>query len=299
MSGHRLRVLTANIWARSGPYRRREPRLREQLAELEPDLVALQEVEAGPGDSNQAEELFGVLGYHVVYEPREGEYVGDPGVAVLSAYPVLGHRLLELPHHGPCLAVRVQAPFGAMWFCSAVPMGGWPHQEIQREDEAVALDVALAELAADDELPPVLAGDFDASPDAASIRFLTGRQSLRGRSTSWIDAWAVAGNGSPGATWTSENPYVAPFAATVFAEPVHSRRIDYVFVGSPFRWRPRVVVRSCSVVLTEPRDGPPSDHYGVLADLEVDGEAVGDGRGLASWDATSRRLWGGAGTVLD
>lgn len=296
MDGHRLRVLTANIWARNGPYRRREPLLREQVANLAPDLIALQEVEAGPGDSNQAEDLFGALGYHVVYEPREGEYVGDPGLAVLSKYPVLEHRLLELPHRGPCLAAHVRAPFGTLWFCSAVPMGGWPHQEVQREDEAVALDDRLAELAEDDDLPPVLAGDFDASPDGASIRFLTGRQSLHGQSTSWIDAWAVAGDGSPGATWTSDNLYVAPFSATVFAEPVHSRRIDYVFVGSPFRWRPRIVVRSCSVVLTDPRDGPPSDHYGVVADLEVDGESVGDGRGLDSWDATARDLWADDGT---
>jgi len=274
VTGHPLRVLTVNIWARSGPYARRGPLLQEQVAALAPDVVALQEVDAGADGQNQAQELFGPMGYDVAFEAREGEYVGDPGLAVASRLPILQRRLIELPHGGPCLAVRLDAPFGRFWFGSAVPMGGWPHQEGQREDEVVALDAALTELASDDSLPPLLAGDFDATSDAASIRFLTGLQSLHRRSAGWVDAWAVAGEGSRGDTWTSANPYAAPFAAAVFAQPVHSRRIDYVFVGSPFLWKPRVVVRSCRVVLTDPAEGPPSDHYGVLADLEVDSDDV-------------------------
>jgi len=34
------------------------------------------------------------------------------------------------------------------------------------------------------ELPTIIAGDFNATPDAASIRYLAGRQSLGGRSVS-------------------------------------------------------------------------------------------------------------------
>jgi endonuclease/exonuclease/phosphatase family metal-dependent hydrolase len=283
--------MTSNIWARSGPYRDRAPLLRREVGLLAPDLLALQEVEAGPGAGGQAEELFGPLGYEIVYERRDGSYVGDPGVAVASRYPVLDRRLIELPHNGPCLAVRVESPHGPLWFASAVPMGGWPHQEGQREDEAVALDEALNRLAAGDDLPPVLAGDFDAAPDSASIRFLTGLQSLQGRSTGWVDAWAAAGDGSPGHTWSTTNAHAAPFIAAVFAQPVHHRRIDYVFVGSPFVWRPRVVVRSCQVVMTAPQSCPPSDHYGVVADLDVDGVVLGEGRGLETWDTVAATLW--------
>jgi endonuclease/exonuclease/phosphatase family metal-dependent hydrolase len=283
--------MTVNIWARSGPYGRRADLLRRQVGLLAPHLLALQEVEPGPGDGNQAEELFGPLGYQVAYQRRDGSYVGDPGVAVASRYPILEQRLIELPHGGPCLAARIDAPEGRLWFCSTVPMGGWPHQEVQREDEVVVLDAALTELAAGDELPPILAGDFDATPEAASIRFLSGLQSLQGRSTGWVDAWAVAGDGSPGYTWSSDNAHAAPFAAAVFAQPEHHRRIDYVFVGSPFVWRPRVVVRSCEVVLTGPPDGPPSDHYGLVADLELDGIVLGGGRGLETWDETAPALW--------
>jgi endonuclease/exonuclease/phosphatase family metal-dependent hydrolase len=286
-----MRILTANIWARSGPYAVRADLLRREVGVLAPDVIALQEVDAGPGESNQAEELFGPLGYQVAYERRVGENVGDPGIAVASRYPIVDRKLIELPHGGPGLAARIEYAGERFWFCSAVPMSIWPHQEGDREDEAVALDAALTELADGDEIPPILAGDFDATPDAASIRFLTGLQSLHGRSTAWTDAWTIAGDGTPGHTWSSDNPYVAPFATAVFAQPVHHRRIDYVFVGSPFVWRPRVVVRSCRVVLTGTAQAAPSDHYGVLADLEIDGVALGGGRGLETWAETAAQLW--------
>lgn len=50
---------------------------------------------------------------------------------------------------------------------------------------------------------------------------------------------------------------------------MHRRRIDYVFVGSPFKWSPRIIVRSAAVVLKETGALAPSDHYGVLADLDI------------------------------
>jgi endonuclease/exonuclease/phosphatase (EEP) superfamily protein YafD len=54
-------------------------------------------------------------------------------------------------------------------------------------------------------LPTIIAGDFNASPDAASIQYLTGLQSLGGRSVHYHDAWSVVGVG-PGHTWTVDNP---------------------------------------------------------------------------------------------
>jgi endonuclease/exonuclease/phosphatase family metal-dependent hydrolase len=286
-----MRVLTLNIWARSGPYDVREPLLRRELERLAPDVAALQEVDGDDG-GDQASELLGPLGYEVAYEPRSGDYRADPGIAVASRQPILARELVELPHGGAALAVRLDAGGEGFWFVNAVPMRPWPGQEGEREAEVLALDAGIAALADGDTRPPILAGDFDAPPDAASIRFLSGLQSLHGRDTAWYDAWSVAGDGSPGFTWSSDNPYVAPFAEAVFAQPVHHRRIDYVFVGSPFRWRPRVVVRSCEVVCRGTADAAPSDHWGVLADLDLDGVSLGDGRGLETWSDVEASLWG-------
>jgi endonuclease/exonuclease/phosphatase family metal-dependent hydrolase len=284
-------VLTLNIWARSGPYGVREPLLRAGVALLAPDLLALQEVDAAPDGGSQAEELFGPLGYEIAHERRVGENVGDPGIAVASRHPIVDRRLIELPHHGAAVAARIRAPEGTFWFCSAAPSGWLPDQEGQREDDVIALDAALTEIAEGDELPPILAGDFNATPDSASIRFLCGLQSLHGHSTAWYDAWTVAEADGPGHTWTSRNPYVAPFAAAVLAQPVHHRRIDYVLVRAPAQWPSQVVVRSAQVVLTGTADAAPSDHYGVLADLDLNGVGLGDGGGLEAWPATEALLW--------
>ncbi len=286
-----MRVLTLNIWARFGPYDQREPVLRRELAMLAPDVAALQEVDVAPADSNQAEELLDGLGYQVAYERREGESGGAPGLAVASRHPIEDRRVKELGEDGVALATRIRIGEQGFWFCCAVPMSWIPGHERDREEKTIALDAWLTELAAGDSVPPVLAGDFDATPDSSSIRFLTGLQSLGGASTYWIDAFAVAGDGSPGYTWSTDNHYVAPLATAVFAQPVHRRRIDYIFVGSPFRWSPRTIVRSAAVVMTGRGGVVPSDHYGVMADLELDAVAIGGGRGLESWPRAKESLW--------
>jgi hypothetical protein len=52
----------------------------------------------------------------------------------------------------------------------------------------------------------VLAGDLDATPDAASIRFLRGLQSLGGTSAYHRDVWEWTHPGDSGHTFTTENP---------------------------------------------------------------------------------------------
>jgi endonuclease/exonuclease/phosphatase family metal-dependent hydrolase len=281
-------VLQLNIWARYGPYAQREPRLRRLFEEIRPDLIAMQEVDSAGDGSNQAIELLDGLGYAVAYTPHPGNR--HPGIAVAARPGISESRTRELGHDGMAIAARIPAGDDGFWFCSAVPLSWLPGFEGEREDECVALDEWLCELASGDTIPPILAGDFDATPDAASIRFLTGLQSLQGRSTYWADAFALAGDGSPGFTWSTDSPYVRPFAEAVFGEPDHHRRIDYVFVGSPIRWKPRLVIRSANVVGRFEGGGAPSDHYGVLADIELDGDRIGGGRGLDAWDETKLSL---------
>jgi endonuclease/exonuclease/phosphatase family metal-dependent hydrolase len=287
-----MRILQINIWARRGPYAEREPLLKRQIALLAPDVITLQEVDEPRAGRNQAEELLRPFGYEVEWLRGEGQSAGLPGIAIASRRPLSDPRPIRLPHGGVALAARTEVDGHRLWVCSACPMGWKPGLEIEREQEAVALDAALSGIAAGDELPPVIGGDFDATPDAASIRFLTGLQSLEGRSTYWVDAWAMAGDGSPGHTWSTDSPFVAPFAAALFAQPEHHRRIDYVFVGSSFRWRPRIVVRDCRVVLKEAGGRQASDHYGVMADLALDAVAIARGTGEERWDEAAEVLWG-------
>jgi endonuclease/exonuclease/phosphatase family metal-dependent hydrolase len=124
------------------------------------------------------------------------------------------------------------------------------------------------------ELPTIIAGDFNAGPDAASIRFLSGLQSLNGRSVHYHDAWAVAGDG-PGYTWTSDNPHARSVVDQIVRQPNHRRRLDYVFVGS-WHAHPHADgrIRAARLAFDQAIDDLwLSDHFGLVVDIDVSGGA--------------------------
>ena len=109
----------------------------------------------------------------------------------------------------------------------------------------------------------MLAGDFDAVPDAAGVRFWSGRQSLSGTSVCYRDAWESAHPEDPGDTFTPHNPLVAGGEMPLEL----GRRIDYVFVRCGDHG-PTLYVSACNLAFAEPRDGVwASDHFGLVADL--------------------------------
>jgi endonuclease/exonuclease/phosphatase family metal-dependent hydrolase len=267
----RLRVLTLNVQHDHGDYPRRTALLNRELRRWAPDLAALQEV-CYPDRRDQLAGLLAGTGLRATHQatvldslPPYADRYG--GTAVATRWP---HRVVAVIDqrsagvHWWTLGVSVAVPeLGDLLFIT--PTTPWQlDAEAAREQQAVE----LAELDARHRtaLPTVIAGDFNAGPDAASLRFLTGRQSLAGRSVHFHDAWTVAGDG-PGHTWSVDNPVAAAEIERVVGQPGHRRRIDYVLVGSA--QRPARVV-GARLVGELPVDGVwLSDHAGVLVDLEI------------------------------
>jgi endonuclease/exonuclease/phosphatase family metal-dependent hydrolase len=107
--------------------------------------------------------------------------------------------------------------------------------------------------------PPILVGDFNAEPDSDEIRFLRGHTSLGNKTVYFADAFRIAGDGSPGVTFSKKNPYAEPLR-----EP--ERRIDYVFTRPDDQHRGEPV--HARVCFDEPEGGVfASDHFGVTATL--------------------------------
>jgi endonuclease/exonuclease/phosphatase family metal-dependent hydrolase len=278
----RLRVLTVNVQNDQGDPRR-TGLLNRELRRLGPDLVALQEV-CYPDRRDQLAEL--VAGTGLPHATHQAGVLADPppeadrygGTAVATRWP---HRVVAVLDHRPAgrgdvqwwtLAVSVQVPrLGELLLI--VPTTPWrPDAEAARERQAVEVaDLDARHRAA---LPTVIAGDLNAGPEAASIRFLSGLQALGGRSVRYRDGWAAAGDG-PGHTWPVDDPAAVAEAERVVGRPGRRRRIDYVFVGSA-RAHPRARARILAALLVgdRPVDGVwLSDHAGVLVDLDV--EAAG------------------------
>lgn len=100
--------------------------------------------------------------------------------------------------------VRIEAPppFAPLLLVNHFPDFQIDHER-ERELQAV---VAVRFLAQRPEPHMVLAGDMDADPDAASMRFWRGLQSLEGISTCFRDALGEAHPGQPApVTYTPDN----------------------------------------------------------------------------------------------
>jgi endonuclease/exonuclease/phosphatase family metal-dependent hydrolase len=262
----RLRVLTINIWNRSGPWEARLALLRKGVAAIDPDIVGLQEIIEHDGHT-QAEDIGAGRGYHaafgVAHDLGNGVAFGN---AVLSRWPIARKELFPLPNAGSAearsmLFVEIASPHGKIPFF--VTHLNWKfHEGAVREAQVQRIAEIVKEKAPLSGLPPVLVGDFNAQPEATEIRFLKGLHSLGGKSTFFADAFEIAGEG-PGFTFDARhNPHAAPTHE-------YPRRIDYVFVRGPdteVRGKPL----AARVVLTEVEGGAcASDHYGVVAEISI------------------------------
>jgi endonuclease/exonuclease/phosphatase family metal-dependent hydrolase len=250
-------------------WKRRRPVLQAGIAKWRPDLIAVQETVKTAG-YDQVRELLDPE-YQVF--PHSGRSEDGVGAAFASRWPVdavseLDLRVTDrvsLPWSAAVVGeLELPPPIGPLLFVHHKPT--WEvGYALERELQAVACARFVEERVAGRSVHVVLAGDFDDTPDSASIRFWTGKQSLHGLSVAYRDAWAAVHPGDPGHTFTPLNPLER--AGEMSLEL--GRRIDYVMVGSGVHG-PTLAVVDCRLAFEEPVDGVwASDHFGVVADLAV------------------------------
>jgi endonuclease/exonuclease/phosphatase family metal-dependent hydrolase len=270
-----IRVVTFNLF-HGGPWSswngetfdldaRLEMATRE-LRALEPDVVTLQEASQGRRRGVVARRLAEALGFHYVFEPATTHLspLGPlnrlivagldfaEGSAVLSRFPIAGSDVSTLPRCRSRLDPRIllRADVATPWGALAVFTTHTSADPCQ-VNHVSALVRAHARMA-----PVILTGDFNMPETHEAIVALNGEGGF-------VDAFRAAHPDAPGAT-----VYQRPGASV----PTVSRRVDYIFVGGVAD-RGRVVCSS-RVVLDQPGRTPdgrkvwPSDHYGVLADVD-------------------------------
>jgi endonuclease/exonuclease/phosphatase family metal-dependent hydrolase len=259
----RLRVLTWNIWWRFGPWERRRPAIAATLADLDADVIALQEVWSDE-TTDLARELAGELGYHHVFAASMDLKGYGFGNALLSRWPIARRDSTMLfgqreTGEGRCVVfAEVDGPRGPIPVFSTHL--NWRFEQSHIRQRQVGDLARFVDRRRPWRYPPILCGDFNAEPTSDEIRMLTGLTSCAVEGLCFHDAWAFAGDGGPGLTWDNANPY-----AVIEFEP--DRRIDYILVGRP-EARGAGHIVACRVVGNAPVDGVwPSDHHAVLAEL--------------------------------
>ena len=267
----RIRLYTHNIYARRARWEERRQLLLSGIAELDPDIILFQE-EVWTTSYDQTADLVG-SNRHVVHS-RARSQDERSGISVASRWPVVAVHEIDLTVGGPpvdeyawaTLIVEVDAPppVGRLIVANHFP-DATADREHERERQAVLVGRRLAELAEPDDVPVVLAGDLDAEPDAASLRFFTGRQSLDGTSVAYVRAWDVAHPGVPCWTLDPANPL---HAAQLPGWPY--RQIDHVLIRCGQGGTSSLQIKSCDLVHTQSQHGVwASDHFGLVTDLTV------------------------------
>jgi endonuclease/exonuclease/phosphatase family metal-dependent hydrolase len=260
----RLRLVTLNVLSLENPFgEERQEAVRQAIPDLSADIVALQEVTRGP-DFDQAPYL---LGDDFTIVDLPGQLPNFAGECLASRWPIGDVTTLDVPlaENGEGLPraaavaveVLVPSPLGPLL---AVHHRGTYELDMEhvREQQALATARFVEDLVSGrPDLPVVLLGDFNSHPDAASIRFLTGRQSLDGTSVRYADAWEAMHPSEPGHTFSPRNPLVS--AGQMPLE--RGRRIDHIMVRSGTHGA-LLDVADCRLIFDQPIDGVwASDHF--------------------------------------
>ena len=272
-------VATLNLWGRRGNWDERRRVLARGFGELAPDLMAFQEAVVDEG-YDQVTDILGE-GYHLAHQTdrelgRGGDIEDGQGISIASRWPIgevwepdlnVTPRTEDFACGAIIAEVLVPEPVGPLLFANHLP--NWQLTfEHERELQTGIVGRQVEEIAAAREVRHVvLAGDLDATPEAASVRFWRGLQSLGGMSVCYRDAWGSTHPGEPCHTFTAENPLVT--AENWDWELELGRRIDHVLVRCSAHG-PTLDVRSCERIFDEPVNGVwASDHFGLCADLSA------------------------------
>ncbi len=290
-----MRIVTWNLWWQFGPWRQRQPLIRDELKHINADIACFQEVWAKDGQ-DQAQLLADDLGYQVL---RSTDDEGAPqpfGNAILSALPLrrAGQAALPAadgtPSHRSVLAGWVDVGWTEQLVVTTHLEWRYGESALRQRQLQFVVDYVADLLSEHPDWPTedvgprnpgppaILTGDLNATPDSQELRQLTGLEPPYRRDLIFTDAWAVT-NDDLGYTWTRDNPNSSEALWP-------RRRLDYVLVSWP-RPKPWANPLSSRLAGTGTVDvgsdgsgdiaqdqddwsGPlaPSDHYAVVVDLD-------------------------------
>jgi len=267
-------VVTINILNDLSLWAKRRHLLVDQLADLNPDLIALQEVSL-KGNSSNAQWLAQELNqrkdenenlYNLYLCPKTGNKGHVEGIAILCRFPVKRHEILDLLTQNR-VAQLVEFRINSDTLILVNGHFLWnPGESRERVNQIELLLDWLDTQPA--EVPVIVTGDFNSLPGTASIELMreyfdSAYRAVHGQEPEYtcptplpgskrsqlrsLIGWALGKRPKPDSNWRGT--------------------LDYIFVD------PRLHTEDCQRVLDIPaEDEPtlfPSDHYGINAIIKV------------------------------
>lgn len=209
----RLRILSYNIHHAEGVDGKLDvPRIAQVILSVDPDLVALQEVDKNTirtGKVNQDIELSRLTKMNSVFGSNITFQGGQYGNAILSKFPIIKNKNFLLPNvdsgeqRGLLQSqIQISNKENVLFFST--------HLDHRRSDtERLASAKAINQIISlDNKAPAIIAGDFNDVPDSPTLKEL-------------------------GKVWLRTNKKIL---RTIPASKP-SRQIDYIFVQPKERWK--------------------------------------------------------------
>ena len=241
-----LRVMTYNIHGCVGADRDVNPgRIAAIIADLDVDIVALQEVDGGHPTReyrNQAQMIAGVLGMGHIYFPVEQDGLRRFGLAVLSRFPIVVFDQVRLPNVYPLLNPRrrgalrtiLETPAGRVYLINT-------HLSLFRLERRLQLTALMTGddvTAVPANEPLVFCGDLNSGPSSDTYKQV---------SRLLADVQTASNNGPVEATFHAKSPFF---------------RIDHIFVSSHFTPLKTEVRKTADTAVA-------SDHLPLVVDLTL------------------------------
>ena len=256
-----MQIATYNIWNAPTDRRVRQELLCRELNKANADVVALQEVSA------VVEQHYPQYPHSVFRRYPEDE---SEGLGFLSKHPALSAEAgWEFSAELHDCGLRVQ--FWMDQIRVAVTNVHLDWKNIGRREAQILAVTEWIAARSEPDCIEVLCGDFNSYPESSVYRFLRGQQTLNGQEGPvWHDLAAIHASRlgrMPSPTLDfGTNPRWA--SAPTLELPA---RFDWILVQE--RWpAPMPRVNSVELIGRYPMPGfniVPSDHYGVLAELEM------------------------------
>jgi len=257
-----IKIVTINILSDLSLWEERRDILRLGLAQLAPDVICIQEASV-PGQT--AQWLTQSLSLpHMHFSPKTGKEKQSEGLAILSRLPLLEPVTLDLRTQSR-IAQIVQIQYGnEIVVVANAHLFSSPSDAPERVHQVERLMDWLRTLPGDPAV--AICGDFNAPPDDGAIR----RMKREYRS-----AYALRNGREPEYTAPSGLSVSKPGMLKSLMKDINLTglrpnwrgTLDYIFISRKFR------VIDCQLALNtpDPRNKRiyPSDHFGLMATLEV------------------------------
>jgi endonuclease/exonuclease/phosphatase family metal-dependent hydrolase len=267
-------VLTINILNDLTRWRKRRHLLVDQISELNPDLIALQEVSLKGGSSNAhwlAHELNQIKDenddvYNLYVCPKTGSGAHIEGLAILSRLPVKRHEILDLLTQNRVAHLVTFRLDGQVLMLVNGKFFWHPGVSPQRQAQVELLLDWLDTQPA--EMPVVVAGDFNGAPGTPSIELMRTYFDSAYRAVHGDEPAYTAPTPMPPSNRVKLRQLLAwRLGKRPRPDPSWKGTLDYIFVD------PRLHTEDCRRVLDRPDEHDPdiypSDHYGLYAVIKV------------------------------